>query len=313
MKRAVLSLFVTMLILAAVPNLVLADSGPHGGGYTATTDACAGCHRAHTATQGNLLLSNTRDLCLTCHGSTASGAQTNVTDGVYSQYRNVSGDFVNKDTLGVEGTVGAPLLGGGFDFYRNQGQVAYQPTTSSHDVSGSVTSVWGLGTANTGQTAEMATGLTCGTCHDPHGSSNYRILRTSVNGHAVSVTSHEDGNWDYTAEHWGSGISNFCSACHENYLGGGPLNTGGVVHFRHEIDMNYSVGDNDNPEITGFQGYTLPLANSGQGDQVVCTTCHLPHGTSAAQDINSASANITGDSSLLRIDNRGVCEVCHQK
>jgi hypothetical protein len=73
------------------------------------------------------------------------------------------------------------------------------------------------------------------------------------------------------------------------------------------------VGGNVNPETAGFQGYTLPLANSGQGDQVVCTTCHLPHGTSAAQDINSASANITGDSSLLRIDNRGVCEVCHQK
>jgi len=313
MKRLAVFLTVIIIIFAVFPQIVLAGSGPHGGDFTATTDACAGCHRAHTAAQGNLLITTTEALCLTCHGSTAAGAQTNVTDGVYGQYRNSSDGYVNKDAPEAEGTVGAPLLGGGFDYYQLQGQAGFSAVTSYHDVSGTATSVWGLGTANTGQTAAMDSGLTCGTCHDPHGSDNYRILRLTVNGHTVNVTSLEGGTWNYTAEHWGTGMSRFCAACHENYGDGGSINTGGVVHFRHDIDMNYSTDGNVNPETVGFEGYTLPLANTGQGDLVACTTCHLPHGSSAAQGENSAAANITGDSSLLRIDNRGVCEVCHQK
>jgi len=314
MKRLAVFLSVIVIMLAVFPQIVLAGPGPHGGGYTATTDACAGCHRAHTATQGNLLTSSTEALCLTCHGSTAAGAQTNVTDGVYGQYRNSSGVYVNKDATEAEGTVGAPLLGGGFEYYQLQGQSGFSAVTSYHDVSGTEVSVWGLGSANTGQTAAMASGLTCGTCHDPHGSTNYRILRLTVNGHTLpAVDSGEDGTWNYTAENWGSGMSAFCAACHENYGEGGPINTGGVVHFRHDIDMNFSTGENVNPETVGFEGYYLPLAHTGQGDIVVCTTCHLPHGSSAAQGENSAAANVTGDSSLLRLDNRGVCEVCHQK
>lgn len=312
MRKFVISTLVLAALLVTWTGIALADAGPHGGGYTATTDACAGCHRAHTALQGNLLLHPTEQLCLTCHGSTAAGAQTNVTDGVYGQYRTTSGVYTNKTETGTEGTVGAPLLGGGFAYYRNQGQASFMPVTSFHDVSGTATDTWGLGDVNTGQTSQLASGLTCGTCHDPHGSSNYRILRTTVNDHAISVTTLE-ASTSYTAENWGNGISAFCSACHEAYSEGGPLTAGGVTHFRHEIEMNYQTGENVNPESVGYGGYTLPLANTGQGDLVVCTTCHLPHGTSAVQGPNSTDANIAGDSSLLRLDNRGVCEVCHQK
>jgi hypothetical protein len=41
-------------------------------------------------------MDTTQALCLTCHGSTAAGAQTNVTDGVYGRYRNTGGTYVNK-------------------------------------------------------------------------------------------------------------------------------------------------------------------------------------------------------------------------
>jgi cytochrome c553 len=44
--------------------------------------------------------------------------------------------------------------------------------------------------------------LACTDCHEPHGSSNEYLLRTTVNGTAVSITA--TGVW-----------YNFCSACHE--------------------------------------------------------------------------------------------------
>lgn len=317
MKRIGLILCFAVLAMALLPKIGLAGRGPHEGQYTATTDACAGCHRAHTATNpDSLLLQPTEALCLSCHGSTAGGAQTNVVDGVYGQYRTGAGTYTTKDpaqTLGPnnEGVVGAPLNGGGFSFYRNQGQTTFTATTSWHDISGTSTQAWGYGSANTGQQAALAAGLTCGSCHEPHGSTtNYRILRPLINNVAVTVTSLEGATANYTAEQWGAGMSAFCGSCHTNYNGSGAITTGGVTHYRHEIDMNYAVGGNANPETVGYQGYTLPLADGGI---VNCTTCHLPHGTAVAQGQNSAGANIAGDSSLLRLDNRGVCEVCHQK
>jgi len=82
-------------------------------------------------------------------------------------------------------------------------------------------------------------------------------------------------------------------------------------------------GTNVNPETTGFGGLTLPLAQTGTANAVVCQTCHLPHGSSAAM-IGHANGGPTGvgtlpgnttatDSALLRLENRATCEVCHQK
>jgi hypothetical protein len=51
-------------------------------------------------------------------------------------------------------------------------------TSSSHSVNGTPVTTWGAGpnsaTANTGK-ADVE--LTCGSCHDPHGNGQYRILR----------------------------------------------------------------------------------------------------------------------------------------
>jgi hypothetical protein len=82
--------------------------------------------------------------------------------------------------------------------------------------------------------------------------------------------------------------------------------------------MSYMYRGNDNPETVGLDGYTLPLAQSDSGDLVVCMTCHLPHGASTTMAGTADGAGLPGetsddDSALLRIDNRGVCQVCHQK
>jgi predicted CXXCH cytochrome family protein len=329
MKKLALTAFCVMfvmVVLLATASLASANGGPHGG-YTATTDGCAGCHRAHTGTGPKLLtVASTEALCMSCHGSMAAGAMTNVTDGVYGQYRTTLGVYTPKTVTGTEGTIGAPLNGGGFANYRVLGQAAFAATTSQHNTAtNNQTAAWGLGTANTGQTATLATPLSCASCHDPHGSPNYRILRATINGVAQTVTTSEVTK-SYTAENWNAGMSAMCAACHTAYHAtaagaGSTANTGGtpsVTTYRHRDDMSYAIGGNVNPETVGvtYLGvtYTMPLAQTGTGNIVVCSTCHMSHGTSATMTgWASTTPGPAGDSALLRLPNRAVCEVCHQK
>jgi len=316
-------LFVLVLVLAvalvlAFAGSVSANGGPHGG-YTATTDACAGCHRAHTAVGPNLLVqTSTYALCISCHGSTGSGADSNVIDGIWLEGRNAS------DTTGDANTaINASLLGGGFSFYNT---IA---TTSSHDMTGAGNTLlaWGNGATNRGtQVAISGVQFNCASCHDPHGSPNYRIVKATVNLAAVAVAQVDEGaTKDYDTEQWGTGQSNLCSACHGAYhktaLGQGSTLDG--TSYTHRVDMSYVYGANANPETVGMGGLTLPLSETGAANRVVCQTCHLPHGSSASM-AGFANGGPTGtgtlpgnttatDSALLRLQNRAVCEVCHQK
>lgn len=166
-------------VMSAAP--AFADNGPH---YTTagntTVDRCAGCHRAHTAQDAYLLKTAQTNLCETCHNG--SGATTDVVDGKLS--------------------TGGALRGGGFTYAlidtasgvnRTSIGVLSKPaaTTSTHDV-GVVGTAWGGGATGSGTSIT----LECGSCHDPHGNGNYRILRPVPNDAAgisfpspVAVTS----------------------------------------------------------------------------------------------------------------------------
>jgi len=113
----------TLALLFALPGTAVAYDSVHGGSAM-DTDACAGCHRAHTAaspimwTDGNqeeqsaLLITTAatiEEFCYTCHGSAALGADTNVFDGVFE---SDDGDLGSDETYNVHGE---PLNGGGFD------------------------------------------------------------------------------------------------------------------------------------------------------------------------------------------------------
>ena len=307
MKRLLLmTLLLAGLILFNV-SLASANGGPHGG-FTPMTDACAGCHRAHTATNPNLLMVNTDALCASCHGSTATGANTNVDDGLYLSSRDDgAGDYDHGAALTPDN---ASLLGGGFVNYQGAA------VTSSHSIDGTATAAWGNG-VNRGVTGALAEGMTCASCHDPHGSSNYRIINETINGVPVTVAQVDEAAKDYDSEQWGAGTSAMCAACHGAYHRTNP-NQGSTLDngtYTHRIDMPFSYMGNDNPETVGYAGYFLPLAET---NTVVCMTCHLPHGSSAAMTGVADGAGLPGetaatDSALLRLDNRGVCEVCHQK
>jgi len=201
MKKLLIALVVGLLLVAALATVASADNGPHGG-FTATTDACAGCHRAHSAQYGSNALLKAADveaLCLSCHNG--SGAGTNVVDGVYA--------------AGSEGVVGASLFGGGFTNARMatawSGAVTANPAfdatskpTTSHHQLGTQATLWGSGANNTANGGMV---LECTSCHDPHGTAgwdvttnplvparvaSYRLLRwqpAGSNGYTAPATS----------------------------------------------------------------------------------------------------------------------------
>lgn len=322
-------------------DTALANNGPHGG-YSASTDACAGCHRAHTAASARLLIDVVPALCITCHGSSGNGALTNVADGAYSP--------------------GGDLLGGGFVSF--QGNAA----TSSHSVDGSFQNAWGSGTTwsstydcagchnsesglvwpgapqwgispnawprfpGRGQNVTMP--LTCTSCHDPHGGRNYRLLQQRMHPPSIQqgdppgyvlVTSNETGGQnpnqpgyvaDYTTPRYRLGLGDWCTGCHFTYhqnVSITPFNAedgrGLVTRYRHKMNVTL--------DTTGLTT-GLPLEDpSGNGasadDQLFCLTCHRAHGTNVSMTGLAGNIAPTNDSALLRIDNRGVCEDCHKK
>ncbi len=330
--------------------------------------ACAGCHRAHTAassitwtgTDGGqrrtlLLGTPTRlcQFCTACHGSDAAGAATNVVDGVYE--------------AAGHGTLGAALNGGAFG--------AEVVGANHHNCDDGSASPFG---------GESEVVMTCCSCHDVHGSSNYRLLKDVVNGVEVGgyeetapgeyapdpfVISNEpgypEGGWlledagaaqmedydpDYTTPMYAKapgedptrGISAWCAACHTEYHradldASTPYDAGDgfgdVMRHRHRLNVPLSEYLGARP--IGLRALSLPLAKdygewtpeAGADDWMDCLTCHRAHGSDAVMsgfaDVADATdpEPDTGDGTVppgaknafLRLDDRGVCEECHNK
>jgi hypothetical protein len=354
-------------VLCLLPGVALANFGIHGG-YSMDSHACAGCHRAHTAASGimwtdiagvqqrSLLLSTETHLCqycMSCHGSAAAGAATNVNDGIYEGTGH--------------GTLGATLNGGAFG-------VDVVGANHHNCDDGSAMPYGGEG--------EVV--MTCCSCHDVHGSSNYRLLKDVVNGVEVGgyeqtgpgeyapdpfVISNESGypeeGWllhdagaaqiagydpDYTTPRYAKapgedstrGISAWCSACHTEYHRADldPSSThdagdgfGEVMRYRHRL--NVPLSDYLGARPLRLAALALPLAK-GYGewtpqatpdDWMDCLTCHRAHGSDAEMSGFADVADATdpepdsGDGTVppgaknafLRLDERGVCEECHNK
>jgi len=327
------------LVLGPGVSIVEADNGPHGG-YTATTDACAGCHRAHTAGAPRLLLDDVPNLCYTCHGSGGNGADTNVVDGIYLER-----DLDTEDP--AEGIAGRGLKGGGFvnalmdtDW---DGAATSAPTTSSHRVDGSTGTAWGNGEIGSGPGTAIP--LSCTSCHDPHGRASttgeptYRLLRAiPINSGAstgvdvedetdkvytVSDTAQKSGN-QYFGEDYGSRgdqLSEWCSQCHTRYLapgGSGSTDSGDPIFaYRHLTQGSPSCS-----LCHDVHGGTMPTGGPMFSHDVTCVTCHVAHGTSASMggyagnvEWPDGATDPSGNnrSSLLRVDNRGTCQLCHGK
>jgi predicted CXXCH cytochrome family protein len=380
----------------------------NSGVSTLTADSCAGCHRAHTAQARYLLAEEEEDLCLSCHGSQGVGATTDVELGIQYKVALAPGS-AGQGTANT--VIAGALRGGGFVQARinssDPTRVSYPrlsngspvasfsslvpvaaagaPVTSAHmkfaDATGVVSQgrVWGNGPLGTAGAGAAPVSLSCGSCHNPHGNGQYRILnpvpapvsetgttpafvpagtgvvvtdapatnetrnytvKQTPGGTASLLLSQVSGSPATDGDYWrryvpwngvptwdaGTGtvipatgtsgdrpnglntwerqVSRWCAACHTRYdapTGSWGVDSGDDIYmYRHGI---YRTGATETASTE-------------------CTQCHVSHGSNALMPGSFSNAYpyphtpgttaVTSASSrLLKVDNRGTCQQCH--
>jgi predicted CXXCH cytochrome family protein len=365
------------------------EGEPIHGQWGDTPEACARCHRTHTAAAPKLLVMGGNALCTFCHGYTPGLAQTNVLGG---ELRYNSGS----------------LRGGGFDsvvmntsnntgnatdawMWPVDGGSGTNNSTSTHSLDVEAV-IWGSGnftwaSGNGTSAYKTTTTLECTSCHDPHAfHKTYRMLKKQPVDSAIGAHGSTQFAWvtdilayakwnptsgilaydtsdytevDYLAPNvysdngslvmvgsnvkYSQQISKWCSSCHERYHAekGGYVNgnpggspTGDAIfNYRHLTGDIMTSGN-----TTASCGYSCH-----EHRLLTCLSCHVAHGTTAtmtpyavipwpgeggqtydglpgtAVDPDLPALNwdseLSGRSSLLRLDNRGVCQnaYCHPK
>lgn len=186
LRRAFVILVSVIITTLGIGTPVGADNGPHGE-YSAMTDKCAACHRAHTAKGEYLLTAEATAMdksafCFSCH-SGGSGAYTDVKNGLFLTAATVVQSYESTTVPGSD----RPLMGGGFENVRMNAALTGTlnlAVTSNHMVSGGASIVWGYGPTTTVPNVGAASiSLTCTNCHNPHGragtgnTATYRILK----------------------------------------------------------------------------------------------------------------------------------------
>lgn len=191
--KAAATLVATLAFVALLSGDAYANFGPHGSPGSGDTDVCAACHRAHssyapltyTDRRGDqrygLLISGASSMmefCLACHGSQTPGASTDVYDGKFDSGPSDSvggGTAVGANPYQTDSVFDGALNGGAFD---------PDKATSSHNMAlNNQVPMWG--SYSNGDSPKTWGLFTCVDCHDPHGSSNYRLLRDQLDGSVV--------------------------------------------------------------------------------------------------------------------------------
>jgi cytochrome c553 len=236
-------------------------------------------------------------------------------------------------------------------------QAAGEPVTSSHlDLAAAVSATgvaWGNGAISVTPDAGAALDISCGSCHNPHGNGNYRILNPIPHGDdagpfvepttGVVVTDAAlppaGDTRNYTViQVPGPGYLLLTS----QVVSGGYTDTAGD-YFHRRVPWNSTTGTSDAPN--GLATFNSQMTNwcttchsryysddptVPSGDAIfmyrhdtisnrACTTCHVAHGSnammtgpySATAPYPDGSVPAMADSRLLKIDNRGTCQACH--
>ena len=172
-------------------------------------------------------------------------------------------------------------------------------------------------TASPGSTG-VAYDLYCTSCHDAHGSANYRMIKTTVNGVAVTLADADSAAKSYTATHYYAGttqwsISTFCAACHTRYqvttsASGETSSTDYIFTYRHREDapsgavvngITYTFPTTIALPMSSTDG-AAPVASPTDNRSMVCLTCHYAHGSKAAMGTNSAGETAPSSASCQR-------------
>jgi len=265
--------------------------------------ACFKCHTMHYSESGNipagaepggpfprlLLASTTNALCLICHG----GMRTNAPDVVYPV------------------TYSSNLAGG---YFANSGGIA---SDNAHNL--------GMRSGETPPGGTDSLILSCTSCHNPHGNSNYRNLRLNPAGSGnsaevnviVSQTSSADGQSGnspadvYAPSNilYRSGMSDWCSDCHPNFHGANETNSPGP-RLRHPQDVSvYGKAHADYTRWSRTITNRVKVESSndtivpGADDKVFCLSCHKAHGSA-----NKSSLIYADGTRML-----STCQQCHNQ
>lgn len=328
---AFLSLVSALLGVSSAGAAEVLGAGPHGG-FSSSTNKCRNCHRPHQAPGYRLIFaregsySTIAGFCFTCHKDGA-GANNDVYNGIFrgTFTGDVTYDIENTSTYGA---AGAGLNGGGFVTARpytgiGNRQGATADVTSRHDVVGvpgvtqDLVTLWGSTSTGPGSTIS----LWCVSCHIPHGSTNYRLLRDkltpsggqpfpqdTVKSHEVAFdTNPATGNLNrsYTTTSYWKGIVRFCTSCH--------LQNGTAEGTTAGSNVTYDAGDGfgfvkrwRHNEGVSLEAWNWPGKNNwGQFNGNIANNLNSPGHVMVPLEQDSWSTRATQS-------NRMVCLTCHQ-
>lgn len=283
------------------------------GNFKTNTAMCAYCHSNHASLKEQLISeASYYQLCKLCHGTASTQSKYDVISGKVA----VAGGTVDS-------------LAGPFE----------DGATSTHDANDSVAR---SPLSVPGSDPAKGLSLTCLSCHQGHAGNddNYRMLRKTLFVDDAQTESLKSVNIDFDAFaitpsaisgerlYMVRGNTEFCSACHLDYDDGNAWVAGrdsrltvNEAVYRHPTTVAgrvYSIYGADGTKNLGPSLWgSLPLqynaveAKPGLQDKrtaVVCSTCHFAHGTTKQFNTENGTNKY-----ILRLDNYGTCQSCHQK
>ncbi|MBI5060534.1 hypothetical protein HZB60_12235 [candidate division KSB1 bacterium] len=317
----------------------------HNGGVA----ACVACHTMHNSEDGipvnptaanDFLLAadSPTDLCLSCHASAIGAAWAFTPLTPAPEYGAGNFVFSSEDNLNDSPT-GLQL-----------------PLSGSHGVHNCVSPANGLAAdpvhVNAPGGSFPSSELGCTSCHDPHGNTNYRLLRgigqlpvanfyfgyPAPSAEGLNVMGASESPTNHTA--YRGGWTNWCANCHGRYHDGGPgfehpidRTLGGDVRQSYELYAGSGNPTGGNPatsylpQLPFEDPSATPQQTSGptSSSRIACITCHRAHGSSAPDlgrwDFNvqylDRDGSVSGSYRLpvpyADANQRQLCVKCHQQ
>ena len=345
MSKARLYLVLAVALVTSLAFAAPAFAWTHGQ-FSATTDACAGCHVAHAAQAPKLLKTGPTQtqFCFMCHGDGGVSAPYDVKDGrtvAGSAYPSTAGGFVRQwnGTTYVDVTSRHNVWGlvGESGYNINPGQKQFFVPGSPYQF-GASTSGFVCGSCHNphdgGTTPDPATGLVTGSSSTPNprllrrsitvGSATYSNLFVSFRFETVGTFTYGNppvASGVYKVVEYKSGSTDWCGACHIKFNtrenSGHTADAWGMYRHAFNVDLySGSVRNPNAPTDSSFSGTPLETPTNGTIGKIACLSCHRAHSTTAtvagwASSWPRSEGGTSSTSALLRMNNRGVCYNCH--
>lgn len=293
---------VTAIVLVLFGLQSLSAAGFHAGGVA----SCGACHTMHNLENGIpvnpspdnnflLIMNSPSDLCLSCHASTLGAVWSNAPMSPAPELG--AGNFVFHSAPNINDAPNGMMV----------------PLAGSHGIHNCVAPSRNAAQDPVHATAPggsfQASELSCTSCHDPHGNTNFRMLRGTgplpgnnyifVNeapaAAGIDLSGPAESRTLHTA--YQSGWSMWCANCH------GMYHESSGTGFEHPVDetldgdvvQSYGYYDGSGNPTGGnpltsylpqvpFQDLGATTTSTGgpsKSSRITCMTCHRAHGSSA--------------------------------